>query len=152
MANFQKTFARFATDALCGRVRCDQFRIFSLELFQLFEKFVELKIADLRIVEHVVAVLVVADILTQCVHFFPDSVVRRSHGPRIIVCLRPRGRGPVGGCQRRRTLWYEKTFTTGYTGTRVGQTDACERPVRLATRISRSAGTSDSSGHYHINV
>jgi len=69
---------------------------------------------------------VVPDILTQRVNFFLDSVVRRSHGPRIIVCLRPEGRGLIGGRQRRRTLWYEKTFTTGYTGD-TGRSNRCLR-------------------------
>ena len=95
-ANLDETFARFAADALGGRVGRDQFGILGLEFLQLFKKFVELEIADLRIVEHVVAVLVVADLLTQCVNFFLDSVVRRSHGPRIIVCLRLEGRGRIG--------------------------------------------------------
>ena len=118
MANLEETFARFAADALGGRVGRDQFGMLGLELLQLFKKLVELKIADLRIVKHVVAVLVVADLLTQCVNFFLDSVVRRSHGPRIIVCLRLEGRGRIG-CRPggehcvRKNLYHGDTGDTG---------------------------------------
>ena len=67
---FRKPSRGVAADPLAGESGVISAGFSDSEFLQLFKKFVELKIADLRIVEHVVAVLVVADLLTQCVNFF----------------------------------------------------------------------------------
>ena len=62
---FDETFARLAAHALRGRVGGDQFRMLGFELLQLVHQLVEFGVGDLGIVEHVVAVFVVADFLAQ---------------------------------------------------------------------------------------
>ncbi len=65
MRNLDEALARLAAHPLGGRVGSDQLRMLRLERFQLVHQAVEFGIADLGIVEHVVAVLVMADFLPQ---------------------------------------------------------------------------------------
>src|ERR1041385_3773529 len=65
MRNLDKAFAWLASDALSRRVRRDQLRLLGLELLQLIHQPVEFRVADLRIVEHVIAVLVMANLVAK---------------------------------------------------------------------------------------
>ena len=65
MRNFDEALARLAAHALGGRVGGDQLGMLGLERLQLVHQAIEFGVADLGIVEHVVAVLVVADFLAQ---------------------------------------------------------------------------------------
>src|SRR6266567_5898729 len=69
MCDFDEAFARFATDALRRRVCGDQLGLLGLELLELVHQAVEFRVADLRIIEHVIAVLVMPDVLAQRLDF-----------------------------------------------------------------------------------
>src|SRR5690349_5325617 len=72
-----KALFRLASYALGGRVRCYQLRMRSLKLLELDHEQIELWIADLRIVKHVVAVLVVTDSFPQL--FYPFNRLASAH-------------------------------------------------------------------------
>ena len=61
MTNFEKTFAGLPADALGGRIWRDEVRMFCLQMLKLLHQLVELGVTDLGIVEHVVAVFVLAN-------------------------------------------------------------------------------------------
>ena len=63
--HLDEALARLAAHALRRRIGRDQLRMLGLELLQLVHQAVEFGVADLGIVEHVVAVLVVADLVAQ---------------------------------------------------------------------------------------
>ena len=65
MRHFDEALARLAAHALGGRVGRDQLRMLGLERLQLVHQAIEFGVADLGIVEHVVAVLVIADLVAQ---------------------------------------------------------------------------------------
>ena len=65
VANRLKAGHRRATDALTGRIGCDQFRETPFELAQFPLQAVEFEIADQRPVEDMVGVLMPADLLHQ---------------------------------------------------------------------------------------
>src|SRR5712691_5263926 len=65
MARLDESLAGLAADSLRGRVGRDQFGMLGLQLLEFVDQFVEFGVADLGIVENVVAVLVVADLVAQ---------------------------------------------------------------------------------------
>ena len=69
MLRLHETFAGFAADALGGRIGRDQLGMLGLELFQLVHELIEFSVRDFRIVEHVVAIFVVADFVAEGVDF-----------------------------------------------------------------------------------
>ena len=77
MRGFDESFTRLAADALRGRIGRDQFGMFGLELFQLVHQPVEFRVRDFGIIEHVVAVLVMANIFSQALNVVLDF--RHSH-------------------------------------------------------------------------
>jgi len=63
--------------------------VFRFQFFQFVEEAVELWVADFGIVENVVAVLVIANLVAECVDFFLDRFLTSfglpgRHSPRII--------------------------------------------------------------------
>src|SRR5262249_31984551 len=69
VADFGKLSARLAAHALRRRIRGNQIWVLRLELLQLTIQRVELSVANLRLVEHVVEVLMPADLPAK--HFEP---------------------------------------------------------------------------------
>src|SRR6266446_3911662 len=65
MARLDESLARLAAYALSGGVGRDQFRMLGFKLLEFVDQFVEFGVADLRIVENVIAVFVVADLVAQ---------------------------------------------------------------------------------------
>src|SRR5215470_11213370 len=65
MLNFDKALARLAAHTLRRRLRRDQSRMPGLKLLQFVHKTIEFRIADLGIVEHVIAVLVMTNLLAK---------------------------------------------------------------------------------------
>ena len=61
MLHLAKGIERLCTDALRGGIRGDQFRMFSFQRLQLAQHTIILGVRYLRIVEHVVAIVVVVD-------------------------------------------------------------------------------------------
>ena len=61
MVDFPESFARLAAYSQGGRIRRDQFRMFALNRLQLPNQCVVFGIADLRLVENVVEMLVMPD-------------------------------------------------------------------------------------------
>ena len=82
VGNFDKPLARLAPNTLRGRIRRDQLRMSGFELLQLVHQAVEFRIADLRIVEHVIAVLVMPNLLAQRFDFcFEAQIISlQKHG------------------------------------------------------------------------
>ncbi len=73
---FDEALARLAADALGGRVGRDQFRMLSFELLELVHELVEFGVANFRIVEHVVAIFVMADFFAQRFDLLFDLLAR----------------------------------------------------------------------------
>ncbi len=65
MRDFDESLARLAADALRRRIGRDQLGMRGLELFQLVHQTIEFGVADFGIVEHVIAVLVMPNLLAQ---------------------------------------------------------------------------------------
>src|SRR5262249_7867143 len=65
---------RGAPDPLGGRVRSEQLRMFLLDSLELAEQVVVLGIRDLRVVQHVVAAVVVSDLPPQLVGTLGDGL------------------------------------------------------------------------------
>ena len=65
VADFPESFARLAADALRGRVGSDQLRMLGLEILQLLHQLVEFEVADLRLVEDVIEMFVMANRVAQ---------------------------------------------------------------------------------------
>ena len=76
--NFEKSFARLAADTLRGGIRRDQLGMGGLELLQFLHQPVEFGVADLGIVENVVAILVIANLVAKLVDL-SLNVGSRSH-------------------------------------------------------------------------
>ncbi len=64
MPHLGKPLERFAPNSLGWRIRGNELWIFLFEFLQTAEKTVVLNIGDLRVVEHVIAVIVIGDLLT----------------------------------------------------------------------------------------
>ena len=79
MLNSCKSRTGFATDTLGGRIRRDELRMFRLQLLELVHQLVESGVADFGLVQHVVAVLVIADLVAQGFEFLLDVFGRRGH-------------------------------------------------------------------------
>src|SRR5215470_20347416 len=79
MRNFDETLARLAAYTLRRRVRRDQLRMIGLDLLELVHQPVEFGIADLGIVEHVVAVLVMANLIAKQFCFVLGALLDRFH-------------------------------------------------------------------------
>ncbi len=60
-----KAFFGFAADTLRGGVGRDEGRVFTLEALKLSHEVIELGVGDCRLVQHVVKVLVVADLVAE---------------------------------------------------------------------------------------
>src|SRR5262245_29852072 len=88
MSNLREGVDRGAADALGWRVRNDQRRIFLFEVAQLPNQAVVLGIRYLRVVEHVIAVVVMLDFGTQPVDALPDACRHRLHQNRRSRLLR----------------------------------------------------------------
>src|SRR6202158_1078930 len=73
MLRLHESLARLAADALCRRVRSDQLRMLRLNPLELVHQRVELGIRNLRIVQHVIAILVVPYLLAQSFDFLLDG-------------------------------------------------------------------------------
>src|SRR2546426_3205553 len=63
MAGLDESLAWLAANSLGGGVGGDQFGVLGFELFHFVDELVEFGVADLGIVENIVAVLVVADLV-----------------------------------------------------------------------------------------
>ncbi len=79
MSDFDKALARFAANPLRGRVGRDQLGMSRLELLQLVHHAIEFRVADLRIVEHVIAILVMPDLFAQSFDLRFNAFGRSSH-------------------------------------------------------------------------
>jgi hypothetical protein len=65
MPDFYKTLARPAPYPLSGRIGSDEGGIVRFQFLQFVHELIELGVGDLRVVENVVEILVVADFLAQ---------------------------------------------------------------------------------------
>ena len=65
MLRLDEALARLASNTLRGRVRRDQLRVRRLNLFELLHEQIKFSVADFRIVEDVIAVLVMANLIAQ---------------------------------------------------------------------------------------
>ena len=83
-------FARRAPHPLRGRIGRDQFRVRRLELLQLIHQRVEFGIRNRGIVEHVIAVLVPANLLAQPRDLRSSLCRRRSVAPFPWICYATR--------------------------------------------------------------
>src|SRR5437868_12235390 len=108
MLHLEEAFTWFAANPLGGRIGTDQLRILDFHFFELIHEPVELRVRDLGIVEHVIAVLVVADFLSERFDLLFDSPRRSSHHQKIIfgsgaswgvVSLPTRSSECTAGCQ-----------------------------------------------------
>ena len=79
MRNFDEPLAWLAAHALSRRVRLDVIRMLGLQLLQRVHQAVEFRVADLRIVEHVIAVLVMPNLFAQGFDFVLDVVLDGFH-------------------------------------------------------------------------
>ena len=79
MRNFDEPLAWLAAHALSRRVRRDVIRMFGLQLLQRVHQAVEFRVADLRIIEHVIAVLVMPDVLAQRFDFVQKCLLNSFH-------------------------------------------------------------------------
>src|ERR1019366_3937843 len=73
MLSFDESLARLASHALRRRVRRNQRRMLRLEPLELVHQRVEIGVRDLRIVQHVIAILVVPNLLAQSFDLFLDG-------------------------------------------------------------------------------
>src|SRR4029077_19094602 len=88
MAGLDETLAWLAANSLHGRVGGDQFGVLGLDLLEFVDEFVEFSVADLGIVENVVAVFVVADLVAQGFDLLLDCCrghVRGNYSARLTV-------------------------------------------------------------------
>ena len=76
MLDNSEGFHRRRSNPLGGRIGGDKLRMLSLKLLELFHQLIVLGVADFRAVEHVVAVVMIIDGLSQL--FYP---------PRDFVCV-----------------------------------------------------------------
>src|SRR5215470_13686796 len=81
MLDLDESFARLAADALGGRIGRNQLGVLLFQSFQLVHQLVKFGVGDFGSVEHVVEVLVVADLFAEGVDLF----VERGHYGEIIV-------------------------------------------------------------------
>ena len=79
MLDLDEALAGLAADALSRRIWRDQIGMFGLDLLQLIHQTVEFGVADLGIIEHVVAVLVMPNLLAQRVDIFLSVVLSCFH-------------------------------------------------------------------------
>ncbi len=75
----------FGADTLCRRIGRDQLGMFAFERAQPIEKFVVLAVRNFRIIEHVVAVVVVIDGCAQRIDFFAHLAWGLHHDSQIRV-------------------------------------------------------------------
>ena len=73
MFRLGKPLARLPTYALRRRIRSNQVRVLSFELLELLHKQIEVGIADLGIVENVIAVFVMSNLITKSFDFAFES-------------------------------------------------------------------------------
>jgi hypothetical protein len=83
--SLDEAFARLAAHALGWRVGRDQRGMLAFQRLQLVDQAVELGVGNLRVVEHVVAMLVVADLLAQLLRAPLDVFGRSRHGVQFQV-------------------------------------------------------------------
>src|SRR5271166_126039 len=79
MRNFDESLARLAAHTLCRRIGRDQRRMLSFEVLQLPHQLVEFGVADLRLVQDVVAILVMADFFAKSFDLFFGGFVGSTH-------------------------------------------------------------------------
>src|SRR5271165_5075694 len=79
MRNFDESLARLAAHTLCRRIGRDQRRMLSFEVLQLPHQLVEFGVADLRLVQDVVAILVMADFFAKSFDLFFGGFVGGTH-------------------------------------------------------------------------
>src|SRR5271165_228510 len=98
MPNLREFFAGLAAHPLRRRIGSDQLRMFGFQGDQRVHQLVEFGVADLRIVKHVVAVLVVANLVPQRVNSVLHVFAGGRHSPIIggksrlgIAVVVPRG-------------------------------------------------------------
>src|SRR6266852_541738 len=86
MCDFDESFARLASHALRRGIWSDQVWILGFELLQFVDQAVEFRVADLRIIEHVIAVLVMPNLLAQrfnlCCHGLGASLHAKFISPQ----------------------------------------------------------------------
>ena len=70
MAHLLETARRLGADALGGRVRRHEVRMFCLQGKQLIQQRVELSVADFGLIEHVVQVVVPVDLPPEVLETF----------------------------------------------------------------------------------
>ncbi len=124
MLRLHESLARLAAHALCRRVRSDQLRMLRLDPLELVHQRVELGIRNLRIVQHVIAILVVPYLLAQSFDFLLDGGTGHDWG--IIV------RGEVPSTRR-----------CGFTGYWVLATRYCLFAFRIRPRPTAPRPTLD---------
>src|SRR6266852_4491793 len=88
MLRLHESLARLAADALRGRVWRDELRMLRLQPLEPVHQLVEVGVRNLRGIEHVIAILVVADFLAQSFDLFLD--VGTGHDWGIIEVLSSR--------------------------------------------------------------
>src|ERR1041385_7682510 len=71
MPDFLESLERSTAYALCGRGAGCEFRMFRLQLLKLAQQNVVFGVRNLRIVERVIAVVVVGDLRAQGLHTLP---------------------------------------------------------------------------------
>jgi diacylglycerol kinase family enzyme len=94
--DFDEAFARFAADALRGRVRRDQVGMPLLQTLQLLHERVVLGVSDLRVVENVILIFVVPQLVAQFFDFSGGmlhwsliyNLTRNTPGAKIITTYR----------------------------------------------------------------
>src|SRR6185437_7802394 len=102
MAHLLQPADRLAAHALGGRVGCEQLRVLALERAQLVQQRVVLVVADLRVVEDVIAARVVLEQLAQLLRA-PVRVagarlrLRPACARLAAHCTSGAGRSPIGG-------------------------------------------------------
>ena len=69
MRNFDEPLARLAANSLRRRIRRDQLGMRRFKLLQFVDQAVKFRIADLGIIEHVIAVLMTSNLVAQRFNF-----------------------------------------------------------------------------------
>ena len=95
MPDLQEAFARFSAYALTGRVGGYQIRVLSFQLDKLVHQLIEFCVGNLRIIEYVIAVLVMTDLLTQAFNLLGQILTGDRHDEKIIFGP-SRSRGDAG--------------------------------------------------------
>jgi hypothetical protein len=89
MAHGAETLARFAADTLGGRIVRYQFGMLRFERLQFVHQAIEPAIGDRRLVEHVIAVFVLADFAAQPLDFFNRRLGYGHGGGLEGMCTQP---------------------------------------------------------------